>query len=397
MSDNYDLIGLYLLFFLNIAMKNSLIHPKLDHLTADEIKILVQEYFADVKVDTLIKRFNIRCNRGQFFKLLPPKLSGRMCTECSTEMLYPMPSRNALFFVLEEQLYCPTCSARPRNSLKKRKRYQIPSKQPVHATSVKSTSNKHLCASDLTIEQAITLRAFVAYSESTGRMRNGPCASEGRYLPLAPTREYSKQLTLSLENIGLLAPIEKENNCLSSSSLINNQIFVFGTQYTITEAVTQELIKDVQSRILKSEWPARWYDEICLVIFDLAFAEVKEFYNFCIQERKFPYVNEKRMTNLILNLLEDFSVAQCFHIIFRGAQSATDFMVRSNASPPYAVNYLLSTCQNYADRARATNKDLVPFRRNSNCPRSLISTILYNDVLKINDDVITTPILEIVP
>jgi len=228
-------------------------------------------------------------------------------------------------------------------------------------------------------------------------MKNGRCISENRFLPLAPTREYGKQLILSLERIGLLSPIDKDDNRSSSSSSINKQILVFGSKYKITEAVTQELIKDVQSRILKSEWPARWYDEICLVIFDLAFAEVKEFYNFCIEERKFPYVNEKRMTNLILNLLEDFSVAQCFHIIFRGAQAATDFMVRSNASPPYAVNYLLSTSQNYADRAKATNKNLVPFRRNSNCPRSLISTILYNDVLKINDDVITTPILEIVP
>lgn len=378
-------------------MKNSLIHPKLAHLTADEIKILVQEYFADVKVDRLIERFNIHCTRGQFFKLLPPKLSGQICPKCTTEMVCPMPSKNASLFAWDEQLYCPECLNEPRISLKKRESSQSSARQPICSPTPKLKSNKHLCSNDLTIEQAIVLRAVLACSESYGRKPNGRSASKSRFLPLAPTPEYGKQLTVSLEKIGLLSPIEKENNRSSSSPTINNQIYVFGSQYKITEVVTQELIEDVQSRLVKFEWPDRWYDEICVVIFDLAFAEIKEFYEFCIQERNFPYVNEKRVTNLILSLLEDFSVAQCFHIIFRGAQAATDFMVRSNASPSYAVSYMLTTSQNYATKARKSNKDLVPFTRNSNCPRSLMSVIVYNEVLKINNEGITTPILEVVP
>jgi|GEM_PF-1062397 len=376
-------------------MKNLLIHPKLAHLTAVEIQILVQEYYANVKVDTLINRFNISCTRGQFFKLLPQRLSGQTCPECATEMVFPRPSRNASLFVFEKQLHCPKCLKKPEILYKKRKLSPRPAKQLSDGASSKSLQNKHLTSNDLTIEQAIALQAVVAYSESNRRMTNARRVSGSRFLLLAPTAEYGKQLTLSLEDIGLLSPIEKDDNRSTSSSRINNQILVFGSRYEITEAVTQELIEDVQSRLLKFEWPDRWNDEICLVIFDLAFAEIKEFYMFCIRERNLPYVNEKRVTNLILNLLEDFSVAQCFHIIFRGAQSATDFMVRSNASPPYAINYLLSTCEKYAGRARASNKDLVPFTRNSNCPRSLISTILYSDVLKINDEGITTPILEV--
>ncbi|MGX9936616.1 hypothetical protein ACVFVO_14600 [Advenella kashmirensis] len=378
-------------------MKNSLIHPKLAHLTAEEIQILVQEYYANVKVDTLINRFNISCTRGQFFKLLPQRLSGQTCPECATEMVFPRPSRNASLFVFERQLHCPRCLKKPEILYNKRKLSPPPAKQLSDGASSKSLQNKHLTSNDLSLEQAIALQAAVAYSESNRRMTTGRRVSGSRFLLLAPTPEYGKQLTLSLEDIGLLSPIEKGDDRSSSSSRVSNKIVVFGSKYKITEVVTQELIEDVQSRLLKSEWPDHWYEEICLVIFDLAFAEIKEFYEFCIQERGFPYLYEKRVTNLILNLLEDFSVAQCFHIIFRGAQSATDFLVRSNASPPYAVNYMLSTCQRYADRARESNKVLVPFERNRNCPRSLMSTILYKDVLKINDDGITTPILEVAP
>lgn len=378
-------------------MKTSLIHPKLAHLTAEQIQILVQEYYANVKVDTLINRFNLSCTRGQVFKLLPQRLSGQTCPECATEMVFPRPSRNASLFVFEEQLHCPRCLKKPEILYKKRKLSPPLAQQLSDGASSKFLQNKHLTSNDLTIEQAIALQAVVAYSESNRRMTNGRSITDNRFLPLAPTREYGKQLTLSLEDIGLLSPIDKDDERSISSSRVSNQIVVFGSKYNITKVVTQELIEDVQSRLLKSEWPDHWYDEICLVIFDLAFAEIKEFYEFCIQDRHLPYVNEKRVTNLILNLLEDFSIAQCFHIIFRGAQSATDFMVRSNASPLYAVNYLLSTCQNYADRARESNKVLVPFERNRNCPRSLMSTILYKDVLKINEDGISTPILDVVP
>lgn len=147
-------------------------------------------------------------------------------------------------------------------------------------------------------------------------------------------------------------------------------------------------------RLSNRDWPEYWRDAVSEVAFDLAFAEVREFYEFCATERGFPLRNGGEL-NVLIEFLQHFSVGQCFHIIFRGAQSAADFMVRNDVSSHHAASYMLKVCKNYADRARSSNKNLSPFSRNWNCPRSIFSSILYDDVLKIYGDGISTRLSEV--
>lgn len=80
-----------------------------------------------------------------------------------------------------------------------------------------------------------------------------------------------------------------------------------------------------------------------------------------------------------------YSVAQCYRIIWAGAQQATDFLVRKRCNTKHAANFMIGECQRWADRARAEMWEVKPFKRNFNLPRSSISHVFFDVFLKIGE------------
>src|SRR5690606_23882643 len=97
-------------------MQSKLIHSKLAHLSEDEIEFVVREYYRDVKIDTLIERFNINCTRGQFFTLLPLESTKQVCPNCGSTMVKPLRSKNQVQYKFKCKLFCPECSHREKYS-----------------------------------------------------------------------------------------------------------------------------------------------------------------------------------------------------------------------------------------------------------------------------------------
>jgi len=210
-------------------------------------------------------------------------------------------------------------------------------------------------------------------------------------MPFAPSSGYGEDLLSRLIEAGLLKISDQSHP--KTISLLNNKIAVtFSAQWRLPDAVSSELIRDIENRVFACNWPTPWYEQVSELAFDLAFAECKEFYDFCAAERMFPNADEKSVTAMLRNLLEDFSTGQCFRIIQSGAQYAADFMVKQTATPRHASNYMVGACHRWADKARASNWVVPAFRRNFNCPRSMMSYVLYDFILKANNEGLETPI-----
>jgi hypothetical protein len=133
-------------------------------------------------------------------------------------------------------------------------------------------------------------------------------------------------------------------------------------------------------------------------VLGLAFAECTEFYDWCARERQFPAIEEQKKFGLIYGLLKDFSVGFSCRAINSAAQYAADHLVTRACTPQQATNYMLISCQRWADKARIEHWQVKPFRRNINCPRSMMSLVLFETFLNIPDDAgFNTPLPEIVP
>lgn len=117
----------------------------------------------------------------------------------------------------------------------------------------------------------------------------------------------------------------------------------------------------------------------------IALAECRQFYNHCADERGLEIKGDLAVNTMLANILRDYSVAQCYRIIWNGARSTADFMVREKPARSHAANYMIGACQRWADHARTAGWVVFPFKRNFNLPRSMISYVLFDVILRIGE------------
>lgn len=363
------------------------IHRKLAHLSQKELGELIDQYYAKKPISGLIRRFNIDCLPGQLYKLLPPEISPVSCPNCGGLMISERQARSINNSLRKPAFYCRDCSHHEDDACRcgycqNRNRQKI------------DKSERHtIKANDLTLEQTVALLSLIhCYPNRNIRSRIRLSPAKALKTPFAPSGDYGADLIVLLMDAGLL----KQNTPSISSrnySFRNGKLLAdHPNQVHLSNAVTSDLLENLESLISQRNWPMHWFEDIVDVAMNLAVAECKEFYELCAAERDFPSIEERLIESIILNMLEDFSPGQCMRIILSCAQYASDFLVKRSATPKMAANYMLDACQRFVDKARKENWELQSLRRNVNCQRSMVSILLYDCILQFNDQGLNTPI-----
>ena len=358
-------------------MSETQIHRKLAHLSQEELGELIDQYYTKKPITELIKRFNIDCLPSQLYRLLPPEISPVSCPNCGGPMISERRARSTNNSLQKPAFYCQDCRhseydgcrceyCRERN----RQKIDKPERHDIKAN-------------NLTLEQAVALLSLVdCYPNRKLRNRVRLSPAKALKTPLAPSGEYGADLIMRLVDAGLLkqdAPSTSSRNF----SLHNGKLLAdHPSQVSLSNAVTPDLLENLESLISQRDWPMHWFEDVVDVAMNLAIAECKEFYELCAAERDFPSIEDRLIESLILNILEDFSPGQCMRVILSGAQYASDFLVKRSATPRMAANYMLEACQRFVEKARKENWELQSLRRNVNCPRSMISILLYDYILQ---------------
>jgi hypothetical protein len=84
-------------------------HPKLAHLSDEEINELILGYSGKELIGSLIKRFNIDCYPSKLHGLLPPIIiEGEICPYCGVQIVRRRPVRGSKY--CDEQIRCSTCN-----------------------------------------------------------------------------------------------------------------------------------------------------------------------------------------------------------------------------------------------------------------------------------------------
>jgi len=250
----------------------------------------------------------------------------------------------------------------------------------------------------LTLEQAVALLSIMRCLGVAGIDGYAvPAARDMASVPFAPQGNFGHILIEKLGRAKILSVL---------NSVVPNNFSVFGNEvrieppfpivWSISSNTRKNLIQGIEQYAAQRKWPRDWSDQLSDLVCALAFAECKEFYDYCAKQRGLPTSAQRSTSFMLNNLLQDYSVAQCYRIIYAGAKAAADFLVRTSCAPQHAANYMIGACQRWVDRARAENWVVTPFRRNHELPRSMISYVLYDDFLKVGDDGFNVPLGRII-
>ncbi|MGZ8982323.1 MAG: hypothetical protein ACXW11_00035 [Methylotenera sp.] len=384
-------------------MNKYLLDAKLAHLSETEVDLLISRYYKGEKIAPLLAEFNVQCKPQSFPGILPFVIhADQECPACNSPMALRLYSKSS-YRQGQNEFECSHCEHKqsPRCTCtycKKLKKDEAVNKQLKLKALIKNYSGLFECwsptrkAEELSFRTAVSLLALV---RTCGLNNDGSYGSiSSSTIPFAPKGDMCKDMLALLMDNKLIGPSE---NSTESAFNVENGVITSMDLSSVNWRLHCEnpelLISEIEDYGLNGNWSDCWSDdEVESLRLELALAECKEFYDHCLSERSFHYVDGPAIHNMLLNLLRDHSVAHCCYFIWKGAQLASDYKIRTQVNSRHAANYMPGACLRWADRARTEGWEIKGFSRNLNLPRSMLSYVLYDVMLKTGEKGFTEPI-----
>lgn len=376
----------------------------LDHLNKDQITSLIDEYYNGELCRDLISKYHLTCHAPFLYKTFPEFELYKRCPYCNGALIR---RHNRRSYRLPRMDFCKRCRHEDNNSRcdcvncsSIRERRRSTTTNPEHRV-VRNHSEAHspecsvsFKASDLSLMDAAALLGMigplkmsapfqVAYSGSDPRiMERGVYSLTG----FAPEDQLKRKIMDHLTSRGVIKVLrcsgpdaiviadKPPNGVHQPAYWVLNIHDPMGLLHSIEQIARNHLA-----------WPTSWWAQFRDVWFEIALSECLEFYMHQSDMRKLLTSNHSAIERLLRSLLKDFSVSQCYQIIYAGAQQAADFLVLNQWERQQASHYMIRACQRRGDRARIEGWVLKGFPRDFNLPQSCISRVFFDHFLRIGE------------
>lgn len=363
----------------------------LSHLDNAEVLELMNRYYAGERVAALLEEFEIHCSAGLLSSYFPPELTSELCRFCNAPMIRVRRSKS---WRRPIELHCSKCShsesthcrclcCQITHGLAEEKQLQQSKSQVARFCSENwSYSCSIVEPNELTALDALALISLVRCGGWLDQYRIGPLQASS--VPLAPLESrFQEGLIDRLITAGLVSPdMSSSLEAFFEQHGNNRKLNRNKVQWLLRMPAPVNFVLRLEELIASSAWPQNWQIECSNIWYKLAVAECWEFCEYSVTQRNLPMPGATALTALIDNMLRDFSVSQCYQLIWASASDATDFRARKGISAKHAANYLIGVCQRRADRSRAEGWSIKGFKRNFQLGRSQVSHVLHDVFLK---------------
>ena len=364
-------------------------HSDLDHLDSASIQMLMSRYYSGERVQSLITEFNLGCGLGEVWRLFPPStVPDQRCPACNGQLVVRKVSRSRLS-LNNEPAQCITCNHMMTPSCRcahcnneraatfSREATKVRAAVDRFSLKHKALATSPLEPEQLSAESAIALLTLVRCGGWIDDSTIGPLS--GSSVLYAPEIMIDTLITANLTIPGFVAP--SPTSSLDAFRIDEDSIVGWSIQdvsWHLLLEMPVRFIERLEALMKEMKWPDDWKCGAEHLWRQLAVGECIEFAAYCLKQRRLHLPGALAMKQLFTNLLQTYSVSQCFQIIWVGAREVTDFLVRKQPNRQHASNYFIGACQRWADRAIAEKWNVKGFRRNYDLPRSQLSHVLHD-------------------
>ena len=381
-------------------MKKYILDEKFWHLSELQVDEFLKRYYQGEKCISLLKFFEINITPSALSKYLPYQVDESVtCPNCnaivSTKYL-----RRGYDQAYQTRSQCTECEHIENHSCRcefcRQKRIDAQAEQKLYASNkiyehclASYASIEIQSATQLSLSNAMALLAIARTCNRLSETTYGALVESE--IPFTPSSSFGLELVISLIKEKLIRVSENSNHkhfIFDDDQVMPMYAYV---NWEIQIENFDAIISEIENIGLTGNLPNAWLLEMSQFRKDLALAECKAFYTHCLDERKLPSEIGAKAEAMLLNILRDNSVAQCYQAIWNGAMRAIDFKSRQGKNGTHAANYMVGACLRYVDHARTEGWNTAGFQRNYNLPRSMISYVLYDVLLKIGERGFTEP------
>lgn len=381
-------------------------HQKLAHLTDQQIDGLVARYYAGAKTGDLVVGFGIDARGSELVKLFPPRVRAEIeCPHCAVNLWQPLRSKFAGTAPLP---YCPACkhehiegTYRHCNCEGCRRRVAEVEAALVAMKLVlvevgyptfpewDDPNLEHL-VEQLTLRDVVFLSALYRNANIQADGTAGPPYANER--PLSPSTELTKAMLSHLSKRGLIrVSAASPLDCFQFDEELTRVTahYTFKVRYRLLPMLPAGLIGETMHTIdfLADDgfWQSRdaYPDEALALWKELALHECLETFEHQGQLHNLQPPSGEKTVVTFQALLTDLSVAQVYNIVWSAARNAAAYYQRGGVSKPQASNSMVGRCRTHADKAKVDGWTIKPYGRNHERPRSELSHVLQDVLLKI--------------
>ncbi len=239
----------------------------------------------------------------------------------------------------------------------------------------------------LTLEDVVYILSFaraVASEDLTLCLPLESCLSA-----FAPTTDYSVEIVEHLRQRNLIRV--HPGSSIDAFPFRDGQpltFYTFKVHWTLMTGMdadkTRRFISMLENTLRNPELrPISWHYETLPLWQKVAFCECMEYLELCMKEHQFELTAGPKTHLVIKNALQSFSVSQVYNFIWGAVRDAAAFLVREKVKKSHAANTVVGNIQRRSERSQAEGWEVKHFRRDRNCPRTMVSEVLYDAALKI--------------
>ena len=236
---------------------------------------------------------------------------------------------------------------------------------------------------EISFEHFVTLYALMQKCEKLDELYFGPLSTLGN--PFSPDYEFGKDLIKNLINANIIKPKQPKYHSYTTLTKAG----VEPTYEMVNWVILQDDINLLLCELINSgdfsDRMMEWGGQVDNLKRKLARAECKEFYEYSLNVRNLTYEFNGHSETLISNLLNDYSVSQCYQIFWVSAKYTVDFKARNPKIYRNVISVMNDACMRYSNRVKQYSWQIKGFERNVNIPRSMINYVLYEIILMQGD------------
>ena len=372
------------------------IHPKLAHLSAEQITDLLRNYDDPSNpLKDIISKFSIQTTPSALNGLLPPRIhEDSLCPYCEDVALQSRrPSRSGYTSPLKS---CPNCGHRDADYCNCQNCRETAAKERQWVEEIKRDviredyGLRHWNGNveRLTLRDAVYISALVRQSLSEDLLTVGP------YAPgppkLAPTDDHMREITSHLQGKALLAvdpesPIDAfvfDEGLTEAHSYYPAKVdwlFLPG----LDPAEKRQFIRDLTAAY-DGDWPDAWQSDMPGLWRDIIKAEAFEYFFHMLNQRNYQLEKIGEKTHAVFDfLIERFPLSKIYNLMWQAVRDVTDYNVKHDIPAYRAKNNFVGAIQRKAEKYIAEGWDLRDSRRDFSCPQTWISSTFFDTFMKV--------------
>lgn len=368
------------------------IDDRIKHLTESDIIQMITKYYEGISVTQLKKDYQIKIATSQFIKVFPKKITDKKCQYCNINLVEEWKSKHGYSFK-DKLPYCPHCKHENHDKCKCETCEEVRRELIIQEENRKrALINEHynernyskVPEAKLSLEDKLYLAVLLRGGLDENLININPVASLDK--KLTPTGDFTVELIKTLTGRNLIVPhFFSSINAFVDDETFPNSYYVNRVIFRINIEPNDDIYQNMIQRLLYPDQKEFEKDRnFCFEMWrKISLNESLEYLLYSLEKVGFDFSPGEKTIKVFEHLLEHYSVAQVYSLIYRAVANSTKLYQERKMSKKHAANTVITSCESYGERAVAEGWSLTKYRRNYDLPETLISSIFFTSILKI--------------